>query len=334
MIRFSLVIKNKKDEYLICECPQSDTGIGRYEFLGGDIDIDTLPDFEWLTRKIVSLANEKVGVDIDAVEKYEMYWVDSPHLWVHLIFTAAIKSGNLQKGFYTKLLWQPIDKINANLLNMYGKQVYKKISECSYCHFIHNIRNQSDIFFNNFLSKQEENISILETLENANEDNPVYMLAFKQEMIHLRACFIESTNLKKNITMQNYFRLYNREDLSERIDAIFQMKVNENLSLRDMVKESVDKYIAHYDKPSYESDEIYKFCIHVFSEKGKLPLKKFIQFLNGYIMALLTEMWYDAGELGITMSECCTEQRNVIVDFGNDYACKLIEALSSATVVD
>lgn len=42
-------------------------------------------------------------------------------------------------------------------------------------------------------------------------------------------------------------------------------------------KESVDKYIAHYDK----------------------PMQEFMRYLDVFIMSLFTEMWYDAGELGI-----------------------------------
>lgn len=331
MIRFSLIIKNQKNEYLICECPPSDIETGRYEFLGGEIDIDTLPPIEWLEQQMAEIINEKIGIELDNVQKHELYWCGESPLWIHAIFTATIKTGNPQKKFYTKLLWLPANKIDVQKLNMYGVQAYRKINECSYCHFIYDRKILLDEFFENFFSKEEENSDILETLEAINEDSPVYMLAFKQELIHLRASLIESANLKKNITVQNYFKLYNRDDLAEKIDTLLKIEVKSNLSLKNMIRESVDKYIAHYDKPSTETNDIYNYCISVFSAKGKLPLKEFIRLLDGYIMALIMEMWYDAGELGIDMSDRCSEQRNIIINQGNHYFAKLTGALKSTT---
>ena len=326
MIRFSLVIQNQKNEFLICECPSSDTEIRRFEFLGGEIDIDTLPPFECFIKEVVDIVYEKIAVAIDNIERFEMYWRDEP-LWVHAIFTATIKSGNPQKNYYSKILWLPIDKINIDELNLYGLQVYRKIDECSYCHYIHDRQSDLDEFFNTFFSKEEENLAILETLEVINEESPVYMLAFKQEMIHLRASLIENIKLKSNITIQNYFRLYGRNDLAEKIDILLQIEARTNLSLRDMIKESVDKYIAHYDKPSDTSEDIYNFCKSIFSSSGKLPLKKFITLLDGYIMSLILEMWYDAGQLGISMSDRCSEQRQIIIERGNNFVAELIQAL-------
>ena len=39
------------------------------------------------------------------------------------------------------------------------------------------------------------------------------------------------------------------------------------------------------------------------------------------------EMWYDAGELGITMSDRSPEQRSVIINYGEDFKARLSEAL-------
>ncbi|MEN3005450.1 hypothetical protein [Dehalobacterium formicoaceticum] len=326
MIRFSLVIQNQKNEFFICECPSPDIETRRFEFLGGEIETDTLPPFGWFIQKIIDIVDEKVAVVIDDIQKYEMYWRDEP-LWVHAIFTATIKSRNPQKKYYRKLLWLPINKIDIDTLNTYGLQVYRKIDECSYCRYIRDRQGELDEFFNTYFSKEEENLAILETLEAANEESPVYMLAFKQELIHLRASLIENAKLKNNITVQNYFRLYGRDDLAEKIDTLLQIEVRTNLSLRDMIKESVDKHIAHYDKPSDTSEDIYNYCKSIFSANGKLPLKKFITFIDGYIMGLISEMWYDAGELGVSMSDRCPEQRQIIIDHGNSFATELIQAL-------
>ncbi len=333
MIRFS--IKNKKNEYLICECPSYDAETGRYEFLGDEIAIDKLPSYEWLKEQMINIVDEKIGACIDVIKKYELFWYDESPLWIHAIFTAIIKSGNPQKKVYTKLLWLPVDKIDVKTLNNYGLQVYKKINECWNCNFINERMSQLDEFFDHFFLKEEENLAVLEALEATDEGSPVFILAFKQELIHLRASLIESTNLKKNITLQNYFRLYSRDDLAKRIDELLQIEVKENLTLRDMIKESVDKYIAHYDKPTAESKDIYNYCVSVFSVHGKLPFQEFIRLLDGYIMALITEMWYEAGELGVPMSARSTEDRNVIISFGNEFATKLTQALrTTATSVN
>ena len=92
----------------------------------------------------------------------------------------------------------------------------------------------------------------------------MWIIAFKQELTHLRSHLIEDPGLKKNITVQNYFRLYNRADLAESIDALLQIEIREGLLLRDAIREVVDKHIAHYDKTTADSDDIFKHCIQLF----------------------------------------------------------------------
>ncbi len=177
-------------------------------------------------------------------------------------------------------------------------------------------RGEINEFFDNYFSKAEENLVVLDTLKKAKKNNSLYLLAFKQEMIHLRASLIENTKLKKNITIQNYLRMYGRADLAEKVDQLLQIEVDEDLSLREMIKTTVDKFIAHYDEPTEKDKEIYDFCVSLFAFDGKIPLKDFIHFLNGYIMSLIVQMWYDAGELGVPLSERRTEDRNIIIEFG------------------
>jgi hypothetical protein len=140
-------------------------------------------------------------------------------------------------------------------------------------------------------------------------------------------------NKKNNITVQNYFRLYKRNDLAKKIDKLLNTEVKHNLTLKDMIRICVDKYIAHYDKPTNESREIYNYCFNIFSTNGKLPLKEFIKLLDKYIMALITEMWYDAGELGIPMSDRCSEHRDAIINFGKGSETQIIQALTATTSV-
>jgi hypothetical protein len=333
MLRFSLIIKNQKDEYLICQCPDFNGKTGKYEFLGGEIDVDILPNFESLKPKMKKIVNEKICVNIDNFQLCELYLQEEAPLSIHAIFTARITSGSPIKKFYTKLLWLPKDKIDIGSLNMYGKQVYQKICECSYCYAIHNMKVKLDKFFDDFFEKQQESLDILETLENVDESSPAYRLAFRQELSHLRAFLIENKKQKNNITVQNYFRLYKRNDLAKKIDKLLNTEVKHNLTLKDMIRICVDKYIAHYDKPTNESREIYNYCFNIFSTNGKLPLKEFIKLLDKYIMALITEMWYDAGELGIPMSDRCSEHRDAIINFGKGSETQIIQALTATTSV-
>ena len=44
-------------------------------------------------------------------------------------------------------------------------------------------------------------------------------------------------------------------------------------------------------------------------------------------MSLITEMWYDAGELGIRMSERSMEQKEAIIEYQMDMLDAIIERL-------
>ena len=188
-----------------------------------------------------------------------------------------------------------------------------KLSECLYCHYIANNKEQLDDFFENFFAKQEESLSVLEAVEGEELNPPVYEIALKQELVYLRASFIENEKLKKNITVQNYLRLYGRYDLAQEVDAFLDIIVKPGLSLRRLIKETVDKFIAHYDKPTDESKSIYDYCLRLFSQKSPLALQRLIPLIQGFVMWLCTEMWYDAGELGVSMSDRNDETRELFV---------------------
>ena len=46
-------------------------------------------------------------------------------------------------------------------------------------------------------------------------------------------------------------------------------------------------------------------------------------------MAHITEMWYDASQLDVTMSDRCPEHRNAIINHGNIFASELTQALKA-----
>jgi len=298
-----------------------------YEFLGGEIIGNTIPMGMKLELAVNKITYEKLGIMVERLIEIEMYWKEDSVPWVHVIYSANIKSGNPKKLFYKKILWKKLDKIEMENLNLYGAQVIRKLSECTYCHYIHDSAETLDEFFNNYFSRQEEYIQAIEAINTNSDNDVIYTIIFKQVLSHFRASLIESETLKKNITVQNYLRLYNRDDLAEELDGLLQIEIKPSLSLKKMIKESVDKYIAHYDKPTQRSNEIYTICKELFAVDGKIPLQEFMRYLDGFIMSLITEMWYDAGELGIRMSERSMEQKEAIIEYRMDMLDAIIERL-------
>ena len=319
-----MVIQNDNCEFLFCEKSNADKD--KYEFPGGEFNTKQLPPFDVFINNIHDTIFNDVGIDICDLQKLEMFVLEEP-FFVHTIFSAKILSGYPKTIKYNKVYWTLAENIDVTQLNIYGLQVMQKISECGYCHFLRQRREKINIFFENYFSKAEQNLELLDALKTTKKNDSLYLLVFKQEMVHLRASLIENTKLKKNITIQNYLRLYGRNDLAEQVNQLLQIKVNESLSLRDMIKTTVDKFIAHYDEPTEKDKEIYDLCVSIFAFDGKLPLKDFIHLLNGYIMSLITQMWYDAGELGVHMSERCTEDRNIFIEYGQTSLNQLISAL-------
>lgn len=325
MIRFSLVIQNDAGEFLICETEEV-SGQKKYEFPGGEFETSELPPFEDFLKSVHDTVLKEVSIDVCDLERLELYFREEP-FFLHTIFTARVLSGDFQPIKYHKAHWMPIDKFVAEEFNLYGLQVLQKLNECGYCHFLRQRHDEINNFFNDYFSKAEENLAVLEALDNAEKNNSLYMLAFKQEMIHIRASLIENAKQKRNITIQNYFRLYGRLDLAEKIDQLLQLKVKDNLSLREMIKTTVDKFIAHYDDPSDEDKGIYEYCISLFALDGNLPLTDFIRLIEGYIMSLVTLMWYDAGELGVLISDRRAEDRLAILKYGETSINKIVDAL-------
>ncbi len=325
MIRFSLVIQNNEGEFLLCET--NDACHNKHEFPGGEFDTDDLPPFDIFIENIHNTILADLAIELCDLQRLEMFFREEP-FFVHTIFSAKIFSGQPKAVKYKKVYWSSVDDIYKTLLNIYGLQVMQKISECGYCHFLRQRREKINGFFENYFSKSEENLAILNTLKKAKKNNSLYLLAFKQEMVHLRASLIESAKLKKNITIQNYLRLYGRADLAEQVEQLLQIKVNGELSLKEMIKTTVDKFIVHYDDPSKNDKEIYDFCVSLFAFDGKLPLQKFVCALNGYIMSLITLMWYDAGELGVPMSERRPEHQDVIIEYGKASLSEIISAFN------
>lgn len=104
--------------------------------------------------------------------------------------------------------------------------------------------------------------------------------------------------LKKNRTIQNYLVLYERQDLLTEVNRALDLVITEEWTLRYLIKSYVDTNIAHYDRATEETRHIVEFCNSVFGKEGKFPIDQFVGIMESYMMSLVIEMWFYAGELG------------------------------------
>ena len=86
---------------------------------------------------------------------------------------------------------------------------------------------------------------ILESSAGDNED--VYRMAIRYYFVHLRAWLVEKEDSKKNITIQNFLRLYDIQDLLQEVEDVLYLEIREDWTLKIIIKDFVDKNIAHYD---------------------------------------------------------------------------------------
>lgn len=91
------------------------------------------------------------------------------------------------------------------------------------------------------------------------------------------------------------------EDLAQYIEDIFEIEINEGITLKKVIRECVDKYIAHYNKPSEETNYYYELCSKLIGKQGKIPLRDFMASLQYCTMMCLTVVWYKSGEFVPTM---------------------------------
>ena len=193
VIRFSLVIQNENGEFLLCKTADTSEQ-KRYAFPGGKLETDILPPFETFLEYIHDTMLKSMSINICDIERIELYLREEP-FFVHTVFSARITSGIPTAIGYSNVCWVSVDKIDMDSLNIYGLQVIQKIKECGYCQFLYKRREEIDSFFKNYFSKSEENITILDALDVTNSNHSLYMIAFKQEMVHLRASLIENVKL-------------------------------------------------------------------------------------------------------------------------------------------
>jgi hypothetical protein len=83
-------------------------------------------------------------------------------------------------------------------------------------------------------------------LEN-NLDEESYDIYVNSILIDCRALFIENDNYKDNCTIQNFYKATNHPEYAKSIDEHFNRKISENVTLRKIIKNWVDKHLVHFD---------------------------------------------------------------------------------------
>jgi len=66
-------------------------------------------------------------------------------------------------------------------------------------------------------------------------------------LIMIRSILMETNTRKGNYTLQNYLTSHERIDLKDAIEDYLDQKVNSLYSLREAIKNVVDKSLAHFD---------------------------------------------------------------------------------------
>lgn len=288
--RISIVVQDTKLKYLVVKAKKSE-GL---EFPGFSESGNEMPadDIEYVKQEISKI----IGIFITSVKLIEIYFDDSIP-WRHYIYRAEIKEGIPTKAVYEKLYWKSFDEIKNCEFNKYGLEVKQKIAECTYCRKLCDKKSDLDIFFDEYMS-HDAGMLVSNVISQAGDSEDVYKMAIRYYFSHLRAWLVESPNLKNNRTVQNYLALYERQDLLAEVNQVLELNVTEEWTLRYLIKSYVDTNIAHYDKASEETKQIVEFCNSVFGKAGRFPLDEFVGIMESYMMSLLIEMWFYAGELG------------------------------------
>lgn len=166
-----------------------------------------------------------LGVQLESVKLIEIYYDDSIP-WRHYIYRAEILLGNPSKIKYEKIIWKSFENIESGDFNLYGKQVYQKIAECTYCRKLCEKKAELDIFYDEYMA-QDAGMLVSNVIKQAGDSEDIYKMAIRYYFSHLRAWLVESPNLKKNRTVQNYLLLYERQDLMTEVNQVLELHVIE-----------------------------------------------------------------------------------------------------------
>lgn len=66
------------------------------------------------------------------------------------------------------------------------------------------------------------------------------------------------------------------------MNGVLDLEMKDNWTLRTLIRDFVDKNIAHYDQMKTETEQIISFCEQIFSKEGRYPLIEFVQDIEFY----------------------------------------------------
>jgi len=101
-----------------------------------------------------------------------------------------------------------------------------------------------EVFYEKFIKLR---LKIHKILENKIEDPLDYDVYVNSILIDCRAMFLENKRYLFNSTLQSTYRARNLNEYADGIDEFFERKINDNKTLKEAIKDWVDKRVAHYD---------------------------------------------------------------------------------------
>ncbi|MCE0882885.1 hypothetical protein [Pseudomonas putida] len=126
-------------------------------------------------------------------------------------------------------------------------------------------------------------------------------------LVDARALFLESSRHKRNATLQTVYRARRMEERANAVDAIFEEKVLEGKSMKEVIKGWVDRRIVHIDW-LWDDEELL-----LFTQIEKLI---FGSGMKNLLQVLL---------------ELIAEYEEVVVQFGENSQEQLYQMLKAAT---
>ncbi|TXD45154.1 hypothetical protein TR80_001690 [Xanthomonas campestris] len=101
-----------------------------------------------------------------------------------------------------------------------------------------------EVFHEKFIKLR---LKIYKILESKIEDPLDYDVYANSILVDCRAMFLENKRYFFNSTLQGTYRARGLNEHADGIDEFFERKINENKTLKEAIKDWVDKRVAHYD---------------------------------------------------------------------------------------
>lgn len=112
-------------------------------------------------------------------------------------------------------------------------------------------------FHEKFVSLRKKVHRVLDHEPSSILDDETYEVYVNSILVDCRAIFIENKRYKNNCTIQNYYKATNHPEFASSIDELFDRKVLNDISLREIIKSWVDRNLVHFDFISDEEEELY-----------------------------------------------------------------------------